>query len=84
MEHELDPDYLDQRVPSLAQVKSAALVIADLLARSRLFDSVSAYLSDAGNVKLWVFFEGEVIVAFGIQASYDGGQTWDDPLSYYQ
>ena len=83
MEYELDPDYLDPRAPSLARVKFAALVIADLLARSRVCDSVPAFLSDARNVRLWVFFEGETIVAFGIQASYDGGQTWDNPLSWY-
>jgi hypothetical protein len=83
VEYELDPDYLDPKRPTLAQVKSAAFVIAELLARSRVFDSVPAYLNDAGNVKVWVYFEGEVIVAFGIQASYDGGRTWDNPLSWY-
>lgn len=83
MEYELDLECLDSRTPSLAQVKLAALVIADLLASSRVFDSVPAFLNDAGNVKLWVFFEGEVIVAFGVQASCDGGKSWDNPLGWY-
>jgi hypothetical protein len=84
LESELPADHLDTERPELASVKFAALCIEIYMRQSGLAGKILPILDQRRWVRVWFMATRRRVEGFAIEASYDGGRTFEDPLSRYQ
>ena len=75
---------MDPQSPDLAGVKQALLVIGDRMLKSARRGDVIAILDEKRLVRVWLTSDEQEVVAFAVEASYDGGRTFANPLSRYR
>lgn len=80
----LPADQIDSNCPDLASVKFAALCIGALVTRSRHTCEAAPILDERRIVRVWFTSARASVIGFAIEASYDGGRTFENPLSRYR
>jgi hypothetical protein len=80
---ELPPEFVDPNRPDLASVRWAARCIETFIVRTARTGSVIPILDERRFVRVWFEAKKTRILGFAIEASYDGGRSFEDPLLRY-
>ena len=82
-ERELPNDFVDAHRPDLATIKWAAITIEFFMARSARTGDPLPVLDARRAVRVWFVADQRKVVGFAIEASYDGGLSFENPLTHY-
>jgi hypothetical protein len=81
---ELPIGHVDSNQPDLASVKWAALCIGAFIIESRRQGAAVPILDNRRVVRVWFDARRRRVYGFAIEASYDGGRTFENPLTRYR
>ncbi len=81
---ELPIGFVDRNRPDLATVKWAAIVISHFITKSRRRGDPVVIRSADGRVRVWFNAAQDRVIGFAIEANYDGGRTFENPLARYR
>jgi hypothetical protein len=82
-ESELPPDFVDSNRPDLASVRWVAQCIGAFIAQTSRVGNMVPILDEQRIVRVWFEATRSRVLGFAIEASYDGGRTFENPLSRY-
>ena len=80
----LPADHVDANRPDLASVKTAAHYISVFMMKSTRVSEAIPILDGRRVVRVWFEARRTKVVGLAIQVSYDGGRTFENPLTRYR
>ena len=83
IEFALPADYVDRNCPDLAKIKNAMLMIGFFMLESPRRGRHIPILDGRRTVRVRFSADRLEVVGYVVEASYDGGETFVDPLSRY-